>query len=110
MKGVMSCPTCDDGNNTFYFGYISSYYVDECEARCLAESRCYIYTFYPIDYNSDDEWRGQCIGTSYETNVYVYDYNVLSGVREESIIGNLKDHFISATTFVCTYLLFFAKI
>ena len=88
MKGVMSCPTCDDGNNTFYLGYIYSYYPDECDALCLAEPRCYIYTFYASNYYMNDDWRGECVGASYETNVNVSENHAYSGVREDSILGN----------------------
>ena len=100
----MSCPTCDDGNNTFYFGYINSYYQDACEALCLAESRCYIYTYYSTSYYTDYTWRGQCVGASYDTNIAYYEYYVYSGVREESIIGNLKDYYLYFCHDICVHL------
>ena len=87
MKGLLSCPTCVDGNNTFFLGYFYSPNHKACEAKCLNDSRCYIYTFYSMNY-PDYKWYGQCIGASYETHIHSYEYYVFSGVRSNgNIIG-----------------------
>ena len=87
MKGVLSCPSCDDDVNTFYFGYISATYEpDECEKRCSAEPQCYIYTFFS-GYHTNITWMGECIGAAYDTGIHVTESNVFSGVRRIDDIG-----------------------
>ena len=88
MKGILSCPTCADGNNTFYLGYFYSALPKACEAKCLEEPRCYIYTFYSRHYLNSTLF-GDCFGASYETHIHEYEYNVFSGVRSN---GNIMDY------------------
>ena len=88
MHNVLSCPTCVDYDNTFYFGYFSGVTEpDACENRCLAEPRCYIYTFYSASY-PNKYWSGECVGASYNTGINVADNYAFSGVRNNVETGN----------------------
>ncbi len=81
MYELLNHPDDADGVNTFSFGYMPTEFdPDECEKACLAEPRCYIYTFYTY-YHEELFMNGECMGVAYETGINVIQDQVFSGVR-----------------------------